>query len=316
MVNNTDIDTTNDFLKEEIRDDFFVDLKRKKIWKVQLELYEKLKEVCDKHDLKIFAFGGTLLGAIRHKGFIPWDDDLDVALCRDDFNKLCEIASKEFQEPFFFQTGLTDRNYFIGIARLRKTTTTGIITCFSDHIYNNGIFIDIYVYDKIPEDNKKLNILLFKLKFYYSFLSHYHNINALGIKRILLLPLISLVRVFITYESLYKKYLHLCMSYEKSETTRLGFLCMPVFMKYEATTTGVEYLIKVKYEYQSINVPSDYDNMLRKAYGDYHKFPPVSERGKWHENVIIYEPDLPFLEYYKLHSNRFAKVIKEYDNIR
>lgn len=302
----------NNYLQEEIRNDFLVDRNRKKIWAVELDLLEQLQKICDKYGLKCFANGGTLLGVIRHKGFIPWDDDLDVAFSREDFNKLCKVAPNEFCHPYFFQYALTDKNYFVGIARLRNTDTTGIITFLSDHAYNNGIYIDIYVYDKIPEDNKKLKKLISKVKIYEYFLNNYFNYNNQNKKLFFMKPIFKLTKYFITYEKLYNKYLKVCMSYQYKNTNRLGFLCMPYFIKYEETVTGISQLTEMEFEYLKINVPADYDKMLTKAYGDYMKFPPIEERGKWHENIIIFDPDMPFLEYYKINKRKYEKVLKEY----
>ena len=91
-------------LEEEIICNFRVSSKRKKVWKVELDLLNNFIEICNKYKLTYFAIGGTLLGAIRHKGFIPWDDDIDIGMPREDYNKLLEIAKKEFKNPIFFQT--------------------------------------------------------------------------------------------------------------------------------------------------------------------------------------------------------------------
>ena len=108
-----------------------------------IRIAEDIISLCEKEKIWYELGGGTALGAIRHHGFIPWDDDIDVALSRDDYNKLCEVADKEFSDPYFFQTALTDKNYFVGHARLRNSNTTGIVSFLCDHIYNNGIYIDI-----------------------------------------------------------------------------------------------------------------------------------------------------------------------------
>ena len=76
------------FFKEEMRSSFLVDEKRKKIWAVELQILEKFDEICRKHNLTYYAYYGTLLGAVRHQGFVPWDDDLDVAMFRDDYEKV------------------------------------------------------------------------------------------------------------------------------------------------------------------------------------------------------------------------------------
>ena len=302
----------NDFLKEEIRDGFLVDKSRKKIWAVEIELLEELLRVCSKYNLKCFAQGGTLLGTIRHKGFIPWDDDLDVALCRDDYERLCEVAEYEFSEPYFFQNALSDRNYFIGISRLRKTTTTGIISFLSDRVYNNGIYIDIYVYDKIPENSNELKKLIRKVKIYETRLDNYYHVNTRNPKIKPFAWILRFQKMFISYEKLFKKYKKVCTSYSKKQTDKLGFLCMPYFIKYFATVNGTSNLIEKEFEHLKILVPSDYDHMLQSAYGDYMVFPPVEKRGKWHDGIIIFDPDISYLDYYKLHKEQFKRALDDY----
>ena len=142
------------FYEEEIRNDFKVTEKTKELWAIQLDLLAKLDEVCKKYDIRYYADSGTLLGAIRHKGFIPWDDDIDVELFRDDYIRLCEVAEKEFTHPYFFQTEYTDPGSLRGHAQLRNSLTTGILTVEKGlgRQFNQGIFIDIFVTDYIPDD--------------------------------------------------------------------------------------------------------------------------------------------------------------------
>ena len=91
------------FFKEEERCGYLVTEKRKKVWAVGLELWERFDEVCKKHGITYYAYYGTLLGAVRHQGFIPWDDDIDVIMFRDEYKRFQEIAPSEFTEPYFFQ---------------------------------------------------------------------------------------------------------------------------------------------------------------------------------------------------------------------
>ena len=81
----------SDFYQAEYRDGFFVDEERKKVWAVELDLLELLISICDKHGIKYFAIGGTLLGAARHKGFIPWDDDIDIGMLRKDYDRFLKV---------------------------------------------------------------------------------------------------------------------------------------------------------------------------------------------------------------------------------
>lgn len=139
-------------LAEETRCEFVVSKKQKKVWKTQMDMALEVKRICEKYKIKYFIIWGTLLGAVRHKGYIPWDDDFDIAFMRKDYERFCKIARKEITSPLFFQDALSDREFFIGYARIRDSRTTGWILDNSSPRYNNGIFIDLYPLDVIPEN--------------------------------------------------------------------------------------------------------------------------------------------------------------------
>ena len=145
-----------EFYREEIRCDYTVSTEMKQVWAIELDLLSELDRVCNKHDIKYCADGGTLLGAVRHKGFIPWDNDLDIAMLRSEFEKLNKVASTEFKAPYFWQTEETDPGSARGHAQLRNSDTTAIIKAEYDHQKNNnfnqGIFIDIFPFDTVIDD--------------------------------------------------------------------------------------------------------------------------------------------------------------------
>ena len=90
---------------------------------IQLEMLKEVKRICEEHDIKYFLDSGTLLGAIRHKGFIPWDDDLDVAFIREEYNKFLNVASKELDNRFFLQTWNNDNEYALPFSKIRMNNT-------------------------------------------------------------------------------------------------------------------------------------------------------------------------------------------------
>lgn len=138
-------------LQEETRDGYTISAEMKKVWQVEIDIMLKIFEVCKKHNLRCWLDGGTLLGAVRHKGFIPWDDDIDLIMPRADYDKLCAVAEKEFTHPYFFQTTFTDKGYITGHAQVRNSMTATLGKGDEKKAFNCGIPVDIFILDAVPE---------------------------------------------------------------------------------------------------------------------------------------------------------------------
>ena len=152
------IELDDSYFKEEIRCEYRVTEQRKEMWAIELDLLVEFDHVCKKNNLKYFIDGGTLLGAVRHQGFIPWDDDVDVIMLREDYDKLVRIGNKEFKHPYFFQSAYSDRGYTRGHSQLRNSLTCGALKkeAKRDH-FNQGMFLDIFVLDGLPEREEELD---------------------------------------------------------------------------------------------------------------------------------------------------------------
>ncbi len=141
------------FFSEEDRLGFHIDRQRKELWAVELDMLYELDRVCKKLNVQYFLEAGTLLGAARDGRFIPWDDDIDVSMLREDYDRFLRDAPKEFQYPYFLQTGYTDEGYYRGHSQLRRSDTCAILSCEQGReTFNQGIFLDIFVLDALFPD--------------------------------------------------------------------------------------------------------------------------------------------------------------------
>ena len=286
------------FLDPEVRCGYNVSEKLKKIWAVELDLLVELLRVCEKHNITIQIFGGTLLGAIRHRGFIPWDDDLDVCISRVEFKKLCQVAPAEFKEPYFLQTALSDRRYFLSYARLRNSYTTAAVTGQDTSDYNNGIYIDIYVLEGYPSTNLGfmiqdlfLTLTVKPVTLYYQDKPRNKSIKEHALR--MLRPFIRLLPYrfwlslyYLVLRALTPVKCRIGLRHEMSLQAR----------RYWMFKNEIGQSITMPFEFLSVPVPKSYADILGRLYGDYLSFPPVEQRGVWHNGKIRFNPDMPYKE--------------------
>lgn len=129
----------------------------KRLWAVEMDLLQAFDRVCARYGLSYFAVSGTLLGAVRHGGFIPWDDDIDVAMLRPDYERLLAVAGEAFEAPYFLQTDANSPEAARGHAQLRHSGTTAALRAemvggrlaFG---FNQGVFMDVFPLDRIPDE--------------------------------------------------------------------------------------------------------------------------------------------------------------------
>jgi lipopolysaccharide cholinephosphotransferase len=124
----------------------------------ELDIVKIVDRLCSKHHLNYYLIGGSALGAVRHGGFIPWDDDVDIGMPRDDYQKFLQICEKELPEGLFLQTRQTDPNFFYSYAKIRNNKTTFIEYEVRNLKINHGIFIDIFPIDGAPDSKLMRNI--------------------------------------------------------------------------------------------------------------------------------------------------------------
>lgn len=295
------------FFKEECRCGYTISAQMKKVWAVELDLLNELARVCKKHSISFYLEGGSLLGAVRHKGIIPWDDDIDVVMFRKDYDRLCEIGANEFKHPYFFQTEQTDKGSLRGHVQLRNSETTGILNSEfkTGRIFNQGIFLDIFPLDNVPNDpterqeylrcaqllrknyQKKAN-----LSIYYRFRWR-KNIPVMCCHWLVhllykLWPSCS----FFDYEKAYQKFECFVRSYNNVETEEL---VETPFYKNEwiIKRSWFREVVYLPFEFMSMPVPVDYAKYLETLYGDYQKF----VMGTSVHGGVLFDTEVSYKEY-------------------
>ena len=275
-----------DFYREEERCGFLVTQQRKEIWAVEIDLILQLDRMCQKYDLKYCCGAGTLLGAVRHHGFIPWDDDVDVYMLRDDYDRLMEHAC-EFPAPYFLQNSNTEKYLIKNFARLRNSNTLGATNREINTPVNRGIFIDIFPIDGVSEKRsansiqKIKNKVLKSISICYNYSKSFAEERAISNKlRKAIYKLVAFLFVwdkdgfFRLMDNNLKKYSHPNTRIWGNRT--LVFDCPKSRRLYE-DYANITYM---PFEMIQVPVPENYDSMLRQQYGDYMKIPENK-----HENM-------------------------------
>ena len=300
-------------LKEETRSGYRVSAEMKKVWETQLKLLSSLLQVCNSYGLRIWADGGTLLGAIRHKGYIPWDDDIDMVMLREDYDKLVEVSSTAFKPPFFFQSAYSeDVPYPRGHSQLRMDNTTAILPTDINQGFHQGIFIDIFPYDAVPEDpisrarliqerNRMINAMAEYTYGSLSLFNRSHNRILRGIRREI---------DEVGFKAYYTRFENLFRAYPVSDNGTVACLTFnPDLKKFQRETAWYEETLMVPFEDTMIPVPVGYDQILTKQYGDY--MTPV-QAPSYHGGFAVLDTGKPYSDYIPaLRRKRTKEIWKE-----
>ena len=297
------------FVQPEERDGYLVSREMKEIWAVELDLLSEFAKVCDRHHLKWFAHAGTMLGAVRHHGFIPWDDDIDLVMPRDDYEKLCQIGPSSFSSPYFFQTEDTDRFFCRNFARLRNSATTAIQIWDKDSVYpyNQGIFIDIFPYDNIPDDDaqlasdmQKMERILFESGLYRNMVHFYRPKTGKGLKKRVSYWLKHLWYRYVDrtrydYLKYLKAHRDIATRYNGENTARVGEMIVPPLGRQIWNREWMEGAEMMPFEMIRIPVPAGYESCLNATFGVNWRIPKRQDN---YHGPVFFDVDRPYTDYY------------------
>ncbi len=245
---------------------------------IQLEMLLEVDRICKKHNIRYCIIAGTFLGAVRHKGFIPWDDDIDVAMLRPEYERFCKVCEKELDNSrFYLQNHKNTSGYRWGYGKIRRVGTEFIRKGQEHMPYPTGVFIDIFPLDNVPD-----NILLRRFHNMCCTVIRKMQWSAVGAKsdkNIFMRGIYSLISIipkgfiFLLYDLLVK-------SSNKKYTQMVRILTFPTpnnghYGYYRKWYTELK---DIKFEGFYFPGPKDYHGYLTFKFGNYKQFPPVENR--------------------------------------
>ena len=259
--------------------------------KCERDMLKEFVDICNRHGIKYFVQGGTLLGTVRHSGFIPWDDDIDVSLPRDEYEKFLAVAEKELPEYYFLQTKDTDPEYPNNFAKIRDSRTTFLETSARNLNINHGAYIDIFPLDYYP-DGFKAKIFEIKKKLLTWRINKAFYMPHMSLKS-KLVTLITMI-LFPSLKGAVEKREKLFTSVPPSErvVNNSGAWLSKEIIPRNWVLNSTE----MEFEGIKVNVSDKYDEWLTYVYGDYMSLPPENER-VGHHYVDIFDMDKSYTEY-------------------
>lgn len=263
------------------------ELTSEELKQVQIGILKYVHDFCEKIGIKYFICSGTLIGAIRHNGFIPWDDDIDIMMPRDDYERFIELFSKETGKYKVWSHKL-QHNYPHSYVKVTDETTVKYENALN--AIELGVDIDVFPLDDIPNDDKLAEAFIKECKHYYnlmiikkvrlrkdrSFVKNF--ILILGRLGLMLYPFHKMLTDIDKHAQKYK-----CCGGSRSAD---AVYCM-AGMKEVHRKEWFDEIIGVPFENEVFNAPRGYDLMLKARYGDYMKLPPADKQIT-HHGFIAY----------------------------
>ena len=257
----------------------------KKLYKTILIIANEIDKICKNHGIDYFIDGGTLLGAVRHGGFIPWDDDFDMGMKRSDFDKFIDICKEELDSDMFYLETSKDSGYAFSFAKIHLNGTE-IIEEFSKRAnVHHGIFVDIFPYDKIPNGIFKQKIFLFKNKIIKNIIWNKLNYGTYDQRKKISNKIFKFTGNLISINLLKQYRNKFIKKYNSSDSTTYFTSDYPnILLKQEWLQCLVDYDFD-QYKFSGVK---DFDSYLNTLYGDYMSIPPEDQRVVHSNLEIVY----------------------------
>lgn len=250
--------------------------------KIQLEIFKEFILICKELNLKYYVIGGTALGTLRHGGFIPWDDDIDVGMPRSSYELFLKEAPKIISNQYFIQTHITDRFYPHNFAKIRDNNTTFIERNVKHLDINHGVYIDIFPLDGVSSSSIYNFFFKMKNKILTKKINEFFDLTMFQERRTLKSRVFQIFVNFLLFrynnqelvfmkDTLLKK-----KKYEDCDT--IANFCGSWGEKEIVPKSYFGEGRKMKFEDLNVVIPEKIEDYLLRLYGDYMKLPPIQNR--------------------------------------
>lgn len=285
--------------KEEVICGCRISAERKQLWAVLLDMLEVFLSICNQHGLRYFAVEGTLLGAVRHRGFIPWDDDIDLAMPRKDFERFLRLAPKALPSHIsLHHKRITPDSPWYFHAKLRNNRTTFIEPQWAHLNINHGIFIDIFPMDGLPIGGKRLR----RFEIIRELLGRMDRKRRLSLSqcptlrsKLLLLP-VSICSTFWGDNVFINLLERLLMINDFDDTQHEIHIWYRGVDRGKHDRRNFDGYAMVDFEGLKLRAPAGYEAYLAEEYGDYKSLPPLDKRCNPHASFI--DCHHPYTDYF------------------
>lgn len=277
--------------------EFYTDEELKKIQACEMQIFKDFAKVCEENDLKYWGIGGTGIGAVRHKGYIPWDDDIDLAMPYDDYVKLNEIFMRDFKDKYTVVNGENFRDYPAMNEHILLNGTR-FITNDAKHLkYPQGIFLDIFPHFKSSRD-KTLRVKHGKSMWLWGKILILRQIPFpvipfKGVKAKIVhcgtFVVSYLLKIIFPSGWLYKKNLKISLRYKDLDDYVYIFTSNSKYRDWYFEKDVSDHLQEYPFEDTVMYFPDNLDAYLKNTYGDYMKLPPADKR-KTHAPILLEFP--------------------------
>lgn len=261
----------------------------------ELNILKDFDRVCERNGIQYFLDWGCLIGAVRHKGFIPWDDDLDISMTRGEYEKFKKVYMTELSEDYFLATPILHKGYCSIVTKLMRKNTKFVPNFSKEMKCDLGIHIDIFVWDNISDSKlgAMCQIAGTRLVSYLIFLCGSSNpeIQYTGVKKVVLNKICKVLHIILSKipnseKGLFRCFEHISKSENSKKTRYMVTFQTPNILKYALKAESLESFEKIEFEDFIAPVPNNYKEHLEQSYGDYMQLPPEDKRENHCADVI------------------------------